>query len=252
MWPFSLFLLVHITTGAIGLILFWIPVVGKKGGARHRSIGAVFSYLMMVTATMAFSMGITTLLHPVVTHPRQVALGWPAWRIQGIFGWMMIYLAIMTVHLVWHGLMTVRNKKQHVANRHPFNLFLNGLTIAAAILCAYRGWLIGERLMMGISIVGVASGVTNLWFIYTTAPSRIAYQLEHVKSAVGAGISVYTAFMAFGFVRLRPSHALNPTMWSIPLVVGLAIIIWHQTRIRVAFRRSAARAVSGAAGAARA
>ena len=61
-----------------------------------------------------------------------------------------------------------------------------------------------------------------------------------MKAAVGAGISVYTAFMAFGFVRLNPGHALNPTMWAIPLVVGLTLIIWHQTRIRLAQRRSSA------------
>jgi len=91
--------------------------------------------------------------------------------------------------------------------------------------------------MMAFSIVGVASGLTNLWFIYTDEPRRIAYQLEHVKAIVGSGISVYTAFMAFGFVRLSPGQALNPRMWAIPLVVGLVIIIYHQARIRIAFMR---------------
>ena len=118
--------------------------------------------------------------------------------------------------------------------------------IAAALLCAYRGWLIDEVLMMGIAVVGVASGLTNLWFIYTPTPSRIAYQLEHVKAIVGSGISVYTAFMAFGFVRLMPHNALNPKMWSIPLVVGLAIIIYHQMRIRLTQRQPARMTTQGA------
>lgn len=238
MWPFTLFLLVHITCGAVGLVLFWVPVVGRKGSQPHRRYGTVFAYLMLVTATMAFSMGLNTLLDPMPTHPRQVALGWPAWRIQGIFGWMMMYLAILTIHLVWHGINTVRNKKQHLANRRWPNVALNVAAIVAALVCAWRGWLINEVLMMGIAIVGVASGVTNLVFIYTDAPSKIAYQLEHVKSIVGSGISVYTAFMAFGFVRLMPHNALNPTMWSIPLVIGLALIIYHQTRIRLTQRRA--------------
>jgi hypothetical protein len=239
MWPFTLFLLIHVTTGAVGLVMFWVPVVGRKGALNHRRFGKAFSYLMLVTASMAFCMGLNTLLDPLPTHPRQVALGWPAWRIQGIFGWMMMYLAILTVHLVWHGLVTVRNKKQHMVNRRWPNVLLNVVVIAAALICAWRGWLIDEVLMMGISIVGIASGLTNLYFIYTDTPSKIAYQLEHVKSAVGAGISVYTAFMAFGFVRLMPHNALNPTMWSIPLVVGLAIIIYHQMRIRLTQRRTA-------------
>jgi hypothetical protein len=159
---------------------------------------------------------------------------------------MMLYLAILTISLVWHGLITVRNKKQHLENRRWPNVGLNLLVIAAALLCAYRGWLIHEVLMMGIAVVGVASGLTNVWFIYTPTPSRIAYQLEHVKAIVGSGISVYTAFMAFGFVRLMPHNALNPKMWSIPLVVGLAIIIYHQMRIRLTQRRSARMTTQGA------
>ncbi len=244
MWPFEGFLLVHVTTGAVGLVLFWIPVMGKKGSLTHRRFGKAFAYLMLVTASMALGMGINTLLAPLPTHPHQVALGWPAWRIQGIFGWMMIYLSILTLHLVWHALVTIRNKKQHAENRRWPNVAVNVFVIVAALVCAWQGWLISEVLMMAISLVGIASGVTNLWYIYTPSPSRMAYQLEHVKSGVGAGISVYTAFMAFGFVRLNPSGALDPRMWAIPLVIGLSIIIYQQTRIRLAQRRSAPVAAS--------
>ena len=196
MWPFEAFLVVHITTGAVGLILFWIPTIGKKGSPSHRKFGMLFSRLMMVTASMAIGMASTTLLAPLETHPKQVALNWPQSRIEGIFGWMMLYLAILTIQLVWHGVVTIRNKKHHLANRHWGNVALNVFTIFAALVCAYRGWLIDEGLMMAFSIVGVASGLTNLWFIYTDEPRRIAYQLEHVKAIVGSGISVYTAFMA--------------------------------------------------------
>jgi len=48
---------------------------------------------------------------------------------------------------------------------------------------------------------------------------------------VGAGISVYTAFMAFGAVRLAPQLALNPIYWSIPLSIGLSIILYHWIRL---------------------
>jgi hypothetical protein len=243
MWPFKWFLFVHVTTGAVGLVLFWVPVVGKKGSQTHKSFGRIYSYLMLVTATMALGMGVNTVLAPVATHPHLT--DWNPARIQGIFGWMMLYLAILTVGLVWHGLVTVRNKKKHLDNRRWPNVALNLLVIAAALLCAYRGWLINEVLMMGIAVVGVASGLTNLWFVYTTSPSRIAYQLEHVKAIVGSGISVYTAFMAFGFVRLMPENALDPRMWAIPLAVGLAIIIFHQMRIRLSQRRAARMTVQG-------
>jgi hypothetical protein len=54
---------------------------------------------------------------------------------------------------------------------------------------------------------------------------------EHIKCLVGAGISVYTAFFAFGAVRLIPELALQPGLWAVPLVVGLTLIIYHQRAV---------------------
>ena len=48
---------------------------------------------------------------------------------------------------------------------------------------------------------------------------------------VGAGISVYTAFLTFGAARLMPQHAFNPYMWATPIVLGISLIIYHQQRI---------------------
>ena len=84
--------------------------------------------------------------------------------------------------------------------------------------------------MLGLPVVGVASGVTNLLFAYDDAPKRFAHMIEHVKALIGAGISAYTAFLAFGLVRLMPDQVFSPVLWSVPLVVGLSIIIWHTVR----------------------
>ena len=32
----------HILTGAIGLIVIWIPIAGRKGGHLHRRAGTLF------------------------------------------------------------------------------------------------------------------------------------------------------------------------------------------------------------------
>jgi hypothetical protein len=63
---------------------------------------------------------------------------------------------------------------------------------------------------------------------------------EHIKSLVGAGISVYTAFFAFGAVRLLPEMALTPALWSVPLITGLTLIIYHQRAVTLRFRARAA------------
>jgi hypothetical protein len=226
-WLFHGFVAAHIATGAVGLVVFWIPVLGRKGGATHRGMGQVFARCILATGCSAIGMSVCTLIDPIGTHP---ALA-DTVMVRGLFGWMMLYLATLTISLAWHGLQTVRNKLHHLDNRHWFSVALQFAAILVALNCALQGLIIGQPLMMAISIVGVASGVTNLVFIYTERPARMAYLKEHVKALVGGGISVYTAFMTFGLARLMPQHAFNPTLWAIPIVIGISLIIYHHYRI---------------------
>jgi hypothetical protein len=231
MSPFRTLVMSHIVTGAVGLLLFWVAVLSRKGGHVHRQWGLIFAYSMLVTGCLAIGIGTSTILDPIGTHPKLP----DSVMVTGIFGWMMVYLAILTISLAWHGLQVVRNKRHHEANRSAVDVALQILVIAAAVNTMVRGYLIGQPLMMGISIVGLASGGTNLYFSFSARPPRHAYLMEHVKALVGAGISVYTAFMTFGLVRLMPEHALNPMTWAVPLTIGLSIIIYHQYHIRKKF-----------------
>ena len=96
---------------------------------------------------------------------------------------------------------------------------------------AVRGVLVGQPLMIGISTIGFATVGTNLWFMFTARPRPVYALREHVKGLIGTGISVYTAFLAFGAVRFVPELALHPGLWAIPLVTGLATIIWHWAQL---------------------
>jgi len=238
-WLFHVFVACHIATGAVGLVIFWVPVIGRKGGRTHRGLGRLFVRCLIATGISATGMSLCTLYDPVATHP-QLALDPELMR--GLFGWMMLYLSVLTISLAWHGLVTIHRKTTHDAHRGWFSIGLQCAAILVALNCALQGWLIGQPLMMGIAVVGVASGITNLNFIYRTRPSRMAYLKEHVKALVGAGISVYTAFMTFGLARLLPSHAFNPAIWAVPIVVGVSLIVFHHRRIDrgLTFRRAAA------------
>jgi hypothetical protein len=227
MWPFYGFVMAHIATGAVGILSFWVPVLSLKGGINHRKWGRVFNYMMLATGTIAIAISTCTLLDPVGTHPHIE----DAVMVKGIFGWMMLYLAILTISLAWHGWIVVLNKHNHDANKDWRNLFLQIAVIIAALNCAWQGYAINQPLMMGISVIGIASGLTNLFFLYKPTRSSYSYMFEHIKALVGAGISVYTAFFAFGAVRLMPELALNPILWAIPLVTGLSIILYQWRKV---------------------
>jgi predicted permease len=170
---FHALIAVHIAFGAVGLVSFWVPVVGKKGGKNHRKWGKVFWFTIMVAGSVAIGLSSLTLYDPIATHPHLSDRGAPF--VRGIFGVMMLYLAILTLNLAWYGLETIKNKANHMRNRSGVNLWLQPLLILAAIGCAVEGVFIEQYLMVGMSMIGFATAGTNLFFYVhqVTRPERV-------------------------------------------------------------------------------
>lgn len=235
---FHTLVVMHIVTGAFGLVAFWIPVFGRKGSGTHRRFGHWFINTMLATGAIAMAMATLTLIAPDATHPqlRSHTLFSDPQQIRAIFGWMMLYLAILTVNLAWQGKLALANRFHPQNNRAWHNLMSQLLLTLAAANCVWQGVSAQQWMMPGIALVGFATVGTNLWFVYKRRHAATDYLKEHIKSLVGAGISVYTAFFAFGAVRLMPELALTPGLWAIPLITGLTLIVYHQ---RAVLRRQA-------------
>ena len=236
MWyVFRTFVAIHIATGAVGLTLFWVAVLSFKGGKTHRHYGTIFAKVILVAGCAALLMSLCTLAAPLDTHPHIADRN----LIINIFGWLMLYLSVFTIALVWHGRTSITLKNNHLAHRHWFPILLPIATIAAAVNCMWHGFEINQPLMMSFPMVGIIFALMTLRFIATPLPARQQYLVEHVKGIVGAAISVYTAFMNFGLVRIIPSLTFNPLLWAIPLTIGIGIIIYHSVRIRLRTRATA-------------
>ncbi|MBI1253822.1 MAG: hypothetical protein GC196_05690 [Hyphomonas sp.] len=243
---FELLIAAHIITGAPGLAGFWVPISARKGGRLHQLSGQVFVGLMLATASFAAMMATLTLLEPLATHPKLASheiFGRPE-IIRGIFGWMMLFLAILTINLAWYGRACILNRTDHARHRSPLNIALQVVLTAAALNCAVQGILIGQWMMVGISAVGFATVGTNLWFMLRARTQPLEWLTEHIKALVGTGISVYTAFLAFGAVRYVPELALSPLLWSIPLIVGVSLILYHQRAATAPLRRARTKAAA--------
>jgi hypothetical protein len=230
---FRALLAVHIVCGAVGLVAFWVPIFARKGGTAHRRIGQVFAVLMLVAGTAAIGMTLATLADPLATHPHLIGhavFGDPA-LLRAIFGWMMLGLAVLTVNLAWYGWQCARHRRQRELNRGWVNLTLQGLLTAAAVACIWQALHMDQPLLLGMPTIGLATVGTNLFYLYKPRVGPFDWQKEHLKALVGAGISVYTAFLAFGAVRTFPELALHPGLWAVPLVVGLTIILFQWRRL---------------------
>jgi len=233
MWQFDILVGMHIISGTIGLVTMWVPIIGKKGGEVHKRWGRIFAHALLITGILAIGISLVTLRYPLATHPfsDDVAM------VRGMFGWMMLYLAMLTIMLSRYGMWCIQNRHQHEKNRHLPNLGLQAATFATAANCAWQGYLINQPLMIGISVIGLLSAVLNTRFIFQKAPPFNEWLVQHTRGLVGAGISVYTAFFAFGAVNLMPQLAFNPILWSTPCTLGVSLLLYHQFKIMLQRRR---------------
>ena len=227
-WLFTLVLAVHVGAGAVALLTFWGAVATRKGGVAHRRWGRVFTAAIYTAGIQALVMGLLSLRWPLAMHPglTDEAL------YRGLFGWMMLYLGLLTMSMTRYGLQMVANKRDHGANRHWTMVALQALVLAAAINCAWHGVVLRQPLMIGVSIIGFGTTLTYLWYMFRAAPGRGDYIPEHLKAMVATGIAAYTAFLSVGLVEMFPAHAFNPAIWALPTIGGMAIIIHFLRRQR--------------------
>jgi len=236
MWLFNVLVILHIITGTVGLVTMWVPIIGRKGGDTHKRWGKIFAHALLATGIIAIGISLVTLRYPLETHP----FSDDAPLVKGLFGWMMLYLATLTIMLSRYGLLCIRNKRNHAANKNVINIALQIATFITAANCAWHGVQLNQPIMMGISIVGLLSAVLNTMFIFDEEPLFNEWIIQHTRGLVGAGISVYTAFFAFGAVNLMPALAFNPILWATPTTLGVALLLYHQFKVTLQRRQRAA------------
>jgi len=191
---FDYLVYLHIISGSIGLVTLWVPIFGRKGGATHKRWGMIFAHALLFTGIVAIGISLVTLRYPLETHP----FSDDAELVRGLFGWMMLYLATLTIMLSRYGRLCIQNRRDHPANRTATNIGLQIATFVTAANCAWQGYELNQPIMMGISVVGLLAAILNLRFIFQAAPPAQEWLIQHTRGLVGAGISVYTAFLAFG------------------------------------------------------
>lgn len=227
-WLFTLILAAHVGAGIVALTSFWGAVATAKGGPAHRRWGTAFSRAIYTAGVMALGMGLLSLRWPLAMHPglTDTAL------YRGLFGWMMLYLALLTMSMTRYGLGMVANKRDHPANRHWSMVTLQVAVLVAALNCAWHGVVLHQPLMIGVSVIGFGTTLTYLWYIFRPDPARGDYIPEHLKAMVATGIAAYTAFLSVGLVAMFPQAAFNPAIWALPTIAGMAIIMYFLRRQR--------------------
>jgi len=224
---FELLVIAHVIAGTVGLGAFWVPIFARKGAGNHRRWGRIACHGFIVAGALAVAMALLSLFGSEERLPSVTDRA----LFDGLFGWMMLYLGLLTIGFADYGLAVVRHGRARKNLRSLRYQSVIALVVVSALNCGIYGASIGNALMIAVAALGVAAmGMQQLFIWRPRAPSPTAYVSEHFRALIGMGISAYTAFMAVGLIRWVPEQVFNPLVWAGPSVIGVGLIIWFTLR----------------------
>jgi hypothetical protein len=226
-------IIAHVSIGFVSLVLFWIPVMAKKGSKLHISAGRWYARAMYTVGFSALTLALMMMLDPIATKYGAQSLNADEivklidreWH-NGLF---LMAISILVLVGVRHGLLTLRAKKDHDMMKSTSNLSLNMLLLAVGLYLGYVAS--GNSPLNTLFYIFAAlcsfTAIGNLRYCLKSSVTRGERIVAHLNGMIGAGIGAHTAFFVFGASQLLTDlltgyWALVP--WILPGLVGSVLI----------------------------
>lgn len=214
----------HILIGTAALILFWIPIVSRKGGVDHRKFGKIYSMVMYAVAATGALMAIIVLYDPMLIHGHRlsdVSRADVFTSRMRVFYSLLLFLSLLVYVGIRHGQLALKAKTNHSVMRSPTHLFLNFLLCLSSIALLGSGINNSHTLSIIFGVLGLAGSIGNLRFCLKNNVGKQRWLVEHLSSYIGTGIGAYTAFLTFGGRSLFSDiGSWQLVFWVLPGVIG--------------------------------
>lgn len=207
----TLLLVVHITAGSLSLILFWIPIFSRKGGARHRKTGRWYAYAMMVVVCTAAILSVIMLIQG----DRVVAS-------------ILVFLSLITAHPLWEGWAMLRQRNTPTSRFRSIQRTFAASTLILGVLFLMGWHYTTDTLFLVFGCIGTVAGSLNLWSSLRSSINKPWIQ-THYEGMLFSGGAAYTAFLAFGARAVFPaieSGAWGFLPWILPTVLVFVGVAW--------------------------
>jgi len=233
----------HVFCGSIGLIVFWLPMLSKKGSSFHITAGKIFTNGMLMVAVSGLFMSSFLLLDPVAVRYPDGNLSFEKAqqiteqsRTLGVF---LLMLSLLVFVNVKHSVLVLKAKGErkelkgvgHMAS--ILSLLLAG--IGVGVLAVHKG-----NLLFGIfSGLAIVSSLGLLRYIFKQKLKPREWLIEHLGNIIGSGIGAYTAFFAFGGRRFLSDIFVGQMQilpWVLPGVIGAIASIYLSKKYRKIYR----------------
>ena len=147
---FQIVLGVHIAAGVVALLVFWVPLVTKKGGTVHRRVGWVY---VAAAGTVAVT-GIASCV-------RLMTEGGPGRFRAGVF---LAYVGAVAGASALLGVRALRTKARTEASRSAIDLAPPLLLVGGGVALAAFGVAHGKILYVLFAVLGAVLGTGQLRF----------------------------------------------------------------------------------------
>ncbi len=222
----SLLVNTHIAVGAVALVLFWIPVLAKKGSPTHVRSGKLYVTAMYIVSATAFAASILVLLDPVgIRRPGLEVDAEEYAQLAEIFRSFSLFLLMLSVLVytsIRHGLVALRERSEPGILKSPLH---RSLIITLGLLGIIVGFIGVERGALLLMIFGGISVFAAVSMFRESLPDRLSRNerlIAHLGGLLGSGIGAYTAFFAFGGSRLLAD--LLPGQWQVVSWIAAPVI----------------------------
>lgn len=238
---YQFLLVLHVVVGFASLVLFWIPVLAKKGSAWHVRSGHWYAKAMYGVGVSAFILALMLMIDPIsfkyadrVFNAEDAAAVIAGQRDVGLF---LMAISVLVMVGVRHGLQAVRAKGNHALMRRVDNLMINIVLLAVGVWLGFTATGNSPMNVLFYIFAGLCTftAVSNLRYCFKPNVTRGEQIIAHLSSIIGAGIGSHTAFFVFGasrlFAELLTGYlALVP--WVLPGVVGTLLIVLQARKYR--------------------
>jgi hypothetical protein len=225
-------LYLHIVLGAIALVLYWMPIITRKGSKLHINAGKVFYYLMLIVSGSGIVLSLLGLCDPVgiYTAGKQMT----AAQIERMLVWriplsqFLLLLSLLTWVTVRHAVGVLHAKNDRSMLRRWFYQGPVLVLFPTALYVAYQGLTVGMPLLIIFAVVSLVTASTISLYVYKKEIKPRAWIIEHFSSMVGSGIAVYTAFFAAGGRRMLSQwlpEQWQLVSWLAAPVIGVTVMI---------------------------
>jgi hypothetical protein len=197
----------HVLAGTIALAAFWTAAWLRKGSGSHVNIGRAFMIAMAAVAITAVPLAVAMFM-----------------RGRPVNATVLLYIIVITVTPTWLAWRAVRDKGDF--KRYTGAMFkgLAGVNLFAGATVLAIGLKFGNGLLMGISLIGLATGGFMVRYLCKEAPTDRRWWMErHYIGIIGAGIATHVAFLNLGLARLLPPDlgtTAQRLSWIVPFVVA--------------------------------